>query len=199
MKPASVGDFRLDSPPPLLSLSVRVPPLMSLVCHGPLSLVNCQVSPCVRSSLVLPVAPVPSSSLPAAPMSFIPSPHTSRCLAPSPVFPCVHSPMIPPVNPIPASSQPVSPMSFVPSPQSPQGPTPSPDSWPTHPPSSRFVPNPQCGPVPPGLLNSVLPVFSVIFVFSMVFLSHLLNAFSILPILSLFAHLPQLSFGGSPG
>ena len=127
------------------------------------------------------------------------SPHTSWCPAPSPVFPCVHSPMIPPVNPIPTSSQPVSPMSFVPSPQSPQGPTPSPDSWPTHPPSSRFVPNPQCGPVPPGLLNSVLPVFSVIFVFSMVFLSHLLNAFSILPILSLFAHLPQLSFGGSPG
>ena len=179
-KPASVGDFRLVSPPSLLSLSVRVPPLMSLVGHGPLSLVNCHVSPCARSPLVPPVAPAPSSSLPVAPMSFVISPCTSRCPAPSPVFPCVHFPLIPPVNPIPAaSSQPVSPMSFVPSPLSPKGPPPSPDSWSTHPSSSRLVPNPQCGPDPPGLLNSVLPVFSVILVFSMVFLSHLFNAFSL--------------------
>ena len=177
MKPASVGNLRLVSTPSLLSLSVRVPPLMSLVCNGPLSLVNCRLSPCVRSSRVPPVTPVPSSSLPVAPMSFVQSSHMSRCPAPSPVITCVHSPLIPPINPIPASSPPVSPMSFVPSPQTSRCPAPSPVSWSTHRPSSQFVPNPRCGPVPPGLFNSVLPAFSVIFVFFMVFLSHLFNVF----------------------
>ena len=178
-KPASVGDFRLVSPPSLLSLSVRVPPLMSLVCHGPLSLVNCHVSPCVRSSLVPPVPPVPSSSLPVAPMSFVISPCTSRCPAPSPVFPCVHFPLIPPVNPIPAaSSQPVSPMSFVPSPQSPQGPTPSPDSWPTLPP-------------PPGLfliLSVALFLLVSSTLFSLCFLLSLSLPWSSSPTSSMHSH-----------